>query len=85
MASRDDEKPSDLHIGHQFMHQFEALWSGLDVDVGRACKIAAGSAKAVDKSRQYRIAPIAKTIGMVVVAGFSARAAGAVAATITLT
>jgi hypothetical protein len=39
------------------MHHFEALWRGLGVDVGRACKIAAGSAKAVGKSRPYWIAP----------------------------
>jgi len=67
------------------MHQFEALWRGLNVNVGRACKIAAGSAKAVNKPCPYRIAANQKTIGTVVVASFRANAAGVVTATITLT
>ena len=37
------------------MHQFEPFWRCLDVDVGRACKIPAGSVQAIDKSCPYGV------------------------------
>jgi len=67
------------------MQQLKTFWCGLDVYVRRAREIAARPVKAVNESRQYRVASDRKTIGIVVVAGFSASAAGVVAATITFT
>ena len=84
---RVDEQGNDGRRGDQLVQQFQPLRPYLHVQDGHAREVAARSVQAGDKSepRPGR-PPIAKTIGIVVVAAFAASAAGVpLSATITVT
>ena len=70
---RVDEHGHDGRRGDQLVQQFQSLRRYLHVQLGHARDVGRRSVQAGDEADLHGIAPVVKTMGIVVVAAFAAR------------